>query len=226
MSEENNNVATQSNPYTGGSKLTDSDISSMLSNVKDGDMQILARLLVEMKKDNEQAQKRLKIQSIFSLCASALCLILLIVMLVTVKKFIPQVEAAVANANNLIISVTEEVTKVSEVVDDATVIINQAGDAMTEASAAITTASQAIEQVNGMMDDVQAVVENLDKSTQELASIDIDDMLQNVNSLVDTSEKSVEETVKRLDDLDLDSLNKAIKDLSTIIAPLAKLFKR
>ena len=99
MSEENNNVATQSNPYTGGSKLKESDISSMLSNVKDGDMQILARLLVEMKKDNEQAQKRLKIQSIFSLCASALCLILLIVMLVTVKKFIPQVEDAVANAN-------------------------------------------------------------------------------------------------------------------------------
>jgi hypothetical protein len=51
-------------------------------------------------------------------------------------------------------------------------------------------------------------------------------MLANVNSLVDTSEKSVEETVKKLDDLDLDSLNKAIKDLSAIISPLAKLFRK
>ena len=40
------------------------------------------------------------------------------------------------------------------------------------------------------------------------------------------SEKSVEETVKKLDDLDLDSLNKAIKDLSAIISPLAKLFRK
>ncbi len=224
MSEENNNAT--SNPYTGGSKLTDYDITSMLSKVKDGDMQIIARLLVEIKKDNEAAQKRVKIQSLFSLCASVLCLILLIVMLVTVKKFIPQVEGAVANANNLIISVTDEVTKVSEVVDDATVIMNQAGEAMTEATSAITTASEAIESVNGMMGEVQTVVSNLDKSTKELAAIDLDEMLDNVNGLVDTSEKSVQETVKKLDDVDIDSLNKAIKDLSTIIAPLAKLFKR
>ncbi len=224
MSE--NNEVKSTNPYTGGSKLTDYEISDMLSKVKDPDMQVVARLLLEMKNENERSQKRVKIQSIFSLCASVLCLIILIIMLVTIKNFIPQVEAAVANANNLIVSVTEEVTKVSEVVDDATVIINQAGDAMTQASEAITTASEAIESVNGMMGEVQSVVSNLDKSTKELAAINIGDMLDNVNTLVDTSEKSVEQTVKKLDDLDLDSLNKAIKDLSTIIAPLAKLFKR
>ncbi len=224
MSEENNNAT--SNPYTGGSKLTDYDITSMLSKVQDGDMQIIARLLVEMKKDNEAAQKRVKIQSLFSLCASVLCLILLIVMLVTVKNFIPQVEGAVANANNLIVSVTDEVTKVSAVVDDATVIINQAGDTMKEATEAITTASATIESVNGMMGEVQSVVNNLDKSTQELAAINLDEMLDNVNGLVETSEKSVQDTVKKIDNVDLDSLNKAIKDLSTIIAPLAKLFKR
>ena len=55
---------------------------------------------------------------------------------------------------------------------------------------------------------------------------DLDDMLDNVNSLVDTSEKSVQDTVKKIDDIDLDSLNKAINDLSTIIAPLAKLFRK
>ncbi len=229
MSEENNEVkteATNSNPYTGGSKLSDYDITQMLSKVKDPDMQVIARLLLEIKNDNEKAQKRVKIQSLFSLCASALCLILLIIMLVTIKNFIPQVENAVANANSLILSVSEEVDKTSKVIDDAVVIVGQAGDAMTEASAAITQASEAVSQVNDMMDDVQNVVNNLDKSTQELAAIDLNEMLDDVNSLVDTSEKSVEMTVKKLDDIDLDSLNKAINDLSTIIAPLAKLFRR
>ena len=223
MSEENKK---NGNPYTGTGQLSDYDITSMLEKVEGTDMQVVARLIVAMKKDNEEAQKRVKIQSLFSLCASVLCLILLIVMLVTIKKFIPQVEGAVANANNLIVSVTDEVTKVSAVVDDATGIINQASDAMTQATDAITTANGAIEQVNGMMGEVQSVVANLDKSTQELAAIDIDEMLDNVNGLVATSEKSVEDTVKKLDDVDINSLNKAIKDLSTIIAPLAKLFKR
>ena len=77
-----------------------------------------------------------------------------------------------------------------------------------------------------MMGEVQNVVTNLDKSTQELAAININDMLDNVNSLVNTSEKSVQDTVKKIDDVDLDSLNKAIKDLSTIISPLAKLFRK
>ena len=225
MSEENNQVKTE-NPYTGTSKLTDYDVTSMLSNVKDGDMQVLARLIVEMKNENERAQKRVKMQSIFSLCTSVLCLIILIIMLVTIKNFIPQLEGAVANANTLILAVNDEVATASEAIDNAVVIINQAGDAMTEASKAITVASETVSQVNSMMGEVQDVVTNLDKSTKELAAIDLNDMLENVNSLVDTSEKSVEETVKKLDDIDLDSLNKAIKDLSTIIPPLAKLFKK
>ena len=225
MSEENNQVKTE-NPYTGTSKLTDYDVTSMLSNVKDGDMQVLARLIVEMKNENERAQKRVKMQSIFSLCTSVLCLIILISMLVTIKNFIPQLEGAVANANTLILAVNDEVATASEAIDNAVVIINQAGDAMTEASKAITVASETVSQVNSMMGEVQDVVTNLDKSTKELAAIDLNDMLENVNSLVDTSEKSVEETVKKLDDIDLDSLNKAIKDLSTIISPLAKLFKK
>ena len=100
MSEENNQVKTE-NPYTGTSKLTDYDVTSMLSNVKDGDMQVLARLIVEMKNENEAANKRVKMQSIFSLCTSVLCLIILIIMLVTVKNFIPQLEGAVANANSV-----------------------------------------------------------------------------------------------------------------------------
>ena len=76
MSEENKTT----NPYTGTSKLTDYDVTSMLENVKDGDMQVIARLIVEMKNENERAQKRVKLQSLFSLCASVLCLILLIVL--------------------------------------------------------------------------------------------------------------------------------------------------
>ena len=38
--------------------------------------------------------------------------------------------------------------------------------------------------------------------------------------------EAVAESTTQIEEVDLDSLNKAIKDLSTIIAPLAKLFKR
>ena len=64
MSEENNEVK---NPYTGTSKLSDYEVTSMLEKVKDGDMQVIARLIVEMKNENEAANKRVKMQSIFSL---------------------------------------------------------------------------------------------------------------------------------------------------------------
>ena len=58
------------------------------------------------------------------------------------------------------------------------------------------------------------------------SAIDINDMLDNVNGLVETSEKSLTETVEKIDNIDLESLNKAIKDLTSIISPLAKLFRR
>ena len=51
MSEENKTEVI--NPYTGSSKLTDSDVREMLSKVKDGDNQVIARILVEMMKENE-----------------------------------------------------------------------------------------------------------------------------------------------------------------------------
>ncbi len=222
------------------SKLTESEVSSMLSNVKEGDMQILARLLVEMQKDNAEAHKRAKIQSYVSIGTSCVCVIILLIVLFWGMKFVPQVEAAVANANTLIVSVNEEVATVSEAIDETVAMINQTSEMMNQASgmvdeankiigetsAIVTETSTIVEQANSMMGEIQDVVTNLDKSSQELAATDLNGMLDNVNSLVETSEKSVQDTVQKIDDIDLDSLNKAIKDLSTVISPLAKLFKK
>ena len=58
MSEENNvNSEATKNPYTGTAPLSDWEVTSMLEKLKDGDMQIVARLLVEMKNENARAQK-------------------------------------------------------------------------------------------------------------------------------------------------------------------------
>lgn len=240
MSDENKT----NNPYTGTSKLSDYDITSMLSDVKEGDMQILARLLVEMKNQNEETQKRVKLQSYFSIGAAVICVILLIVVLTTVSKLVPQIEGAVANANTLITAVNEEVgslsttvndevAEVTKAIDEAVVMVNQTSAMVEQATGIMNQATdianqttEIIGQANTMMGEVQTVVANVDKSTQEIAATDINGMLDNVNSLVATSEKSVQDTVKKIDDVDIESLNKAINDLSTIIAPLAKLFKR
>ena len=51
---DNNEAKKGSNPYTGTANLSDYEITSMLEKVIDGDMQVIARLLVAMKKENEE----------------------------------------------------------------------------------------------------------------------------------------------------------------------------
>ena len=47
-------------------------------------------------------------------------------------------------------------------------------------------------------------------------------MINNVNRLVTSSQQDVEDALSKVNAIDFDSLNKAIKDLSDVIAPLAK----
>ena len=53
----------------------------------------------------------------------------------------------------------------------------------------------------------------------------VDSLVANVDTLVSTSQDGVADTLEKINDIDFDALNKAIKDLSTVIEPLAKFFK-
>ncbi|MFT3985197.1 MAG: hypothetical protein QM697_14925 [Lachnospiraceae bacterium] len=83
-----------------------------------------------------------------------------------------------------------------------------------------------LRQTDALMMQAETVMNNMEQVTTELAAADITGMLKDVDTLVTTSEESMGEALKKVTDIDIDSLNKAIKDLGAIVAPLAKLLGR
>ncbi len=83
-----------------------------------------------------------------------------------------------------------------------------------------------LQRTNDLMTQAETVMNNMEQVTTELAKADITGMLEDVNSFVETSQESMGEAMKKVTDIDINSLNKAIKDLGTIVAPLAKLLGR
>ena len=80
-----------------------------------------------------------------------------------------------------------------------------------------------VAQFDGVMSQMGSVLSNLEQSTRQLADVDLAGMVTDVNNLVTTAQVSLEQTMQDLDAIDFAALNKAIKDLATVIEPLAKL---
>ena len=77
----------------------------------------------------------------------------------------------------------------------------------------------------------ETVLTNLETVTTELARSDLSGMVENVDALVNnvdglvgTSQSAVEQTMAKINAVDFDALNEAIKDLSDVIEPIAKFF--
>lgn len=84
--------------------------------------------------------------------------------------------------------------------------ISQANVIMTQASETITLADAAIESITQM-------------------STSITEMGNNMDTFITENSQSVSEVMKKMEAVDFESLNKAIKDLGDVIEPLAKFFK-
>lgn len=227
MSEENRTVTISPNG------LSDYQVQDLVNSIKDNDMQVLAQLLVDLKKENDKANKVAKRQSIFAMVTSGLCLILVIVLIVVCSKFLPIVEQVANDATKLIADTNEVVLQANDIIKEADGIIDEVNGVISEVDGAIVDVLGMIDQTNGMLDstsamidDTAVIIKNLEDITNDLTQVDYTGIVSDVNSLVKTSEESLEATVKKIDDVDLDSLNKAIKDLSSIISPLARLFRK
>lgn len=79
----------------------------------------------------------------------------------------------------------------------------------------------------------ETVLTNLETVTAELANVDLNGMVENmdalvtnVDGLVASSQAGVEQTLEKIQAIDLDALNNAIKDLSDVIDPIAKFFNK
>ena len=53
---------------------------------------------------------------------------------------------------------------------------------------------------------------------------DFNRMAESVTGTINVNEENIQESISKISSIDIDSLNKAIKDLSDIIDPLARLF--
>ncbi len=87
------------------------------------------------------------------------------------------------------------------------------------------------EQGSGLMTELETnlaslegSIENLDVISGQLADSDLQGMVENVNELAVSSQKNIGDAVQKLDAIDFDTLNKAIKDLAAVVEPLAKFF--
>ena len=80
------------------------------------------------------------------------------------------------------------------------------------------------EQAEVTLANLQTTLTNLEMITEELAEADLGSMVDNVDSLVTSSQNGVEQAMKKLNSIDFDTLNKAIKNLSDVVEPLAKFF--
>ena len=79
-----------------------------------------------------------------------------------------------------------------------------------------------VPQAEHVLGQVEPVLQNLEQATGQLAKLDLEDMVENVNQLVISGQKSLEQSMDKLNAVDFDALNQAIQDLSAIIEPLAK----
>lgn len=83
--------------------------------------------------------------------------------------------------------------------------VNQANEVMAKASDTIELADTAIASVTEMSDSITTMGNNMD-------------------SFINDNAKSVQQVMKKLDEIDFEGLNSAIKDLGDVVEPLANFF--
>ena len=86
--------------------------------------------------------------------------------------------------------------------------------------------------ITAIVSDVETVVSNLESVTSTLSESDLITVLNNINNLViniddfvTTSQNGIEEAILKINSIDFDSLNQAIKDLADVVEPLVTFIK-
>ena len=77
-------------------------------------------------------------------------------------------------------------------------------------------------QVDAVITQMQTVLGNLEATTEELASLDLQSMVDGIDTLVASGQDGLAQTMEKLNTIDIATLNKAIQDLAAVVEPLAK----
>ncbi|NCA97919.1 MAG: hypothetical protein EOM08_15945 [Clostridia bacterium] len=71
---------------------------------------------------------------------------------------------------------------------------------------------------------INRTIEHVETVTADLARADWTGMVENINTLVESSQESLGQATAKIDSIDIETLNQSIQDLSTVIGPIARLF--
>lgn len=80
-------------------------------------------------------------------------------------------------------------------------------------------------QLNDVFAQLETVLANMEQASEQLAAVDFQTVVQDMDALVVSGQQSLAQTMEKLDTIDLDTLNQAIGDLADVIEPLASFFK-
>ena len=85
--------------------------------------------------------------------------------------------------------------------------------------------NEILAQAQHAFNQVGTVLDYLEQTSYQLSQVDLQGMVSNVDGLVTTGQQSLEASMEKLNGVDFEALNKAIKDLTAVIEPLAKMTK-
>lgn len=109
------------------------------------------------------------------------------------------------------------IPQITGLIKNLNVVLDNTNTVVVEAEAVVT-------QAQGVFEQTDVIIQNLEKTTNELAETDFAGMMKDVTELVDNSQDTLNEAMNKIISIDIDSLNKSIKDLGTVVEPMAKLF--
>ena len=85
---------------------------------------------------------------------------------------------------------------------------------------------QFIPQLESLVSQAEILLRDLDTVTKELSKLNLSQMVENINDLVTTSQSGVEEALQKINEIDFDTLNQAVKDLTNVVKTLSDFAKR
>ena len=92
--------------------------------------------------------------------------------------------------------------------------------------ALVIMASFYVPKVTILLERMNTVVDSMDKVTKDLADADIKKTVNDIDTFVVSSQGNMESAMDKVSAIDIESLNKAIQDLSAVVEPLANFFGR
>ena len=80
-------------------------------------------------------------------------------------------------------------------------------------------------EAEGLLAQAEVVLTNLEDVTSELAQVEYTKMIDDVNGLVVSSQEGLEQTLEKVNSIDIEKLNEAIDGLAKVVEPLTRFFK-